>query len=911
MQHIVFEYDPQRSRRNRQFTIRLSERERVGNKLVKRGPDKVYFSSELPAITNKIGDYFLFKKALENEMEFRKIEGRFISQEDEFTILRISPYDLREFVEETKRNKTLCDKKGNILNFRYFLDVKPEIIFQYGNDGYSIGVYLQEIEYAELDYTLRSKQVIAVYKDRILALHPDIPQNFFESLPTDRKISFKNIEKMQESLSVFGDKITFRVQGKKKKKSLKSTDCRPVLNFASSLKYAELSFEYNHKLKVKSHDPRKVFFDLANGIEIQRNYSSENGYINLMKKAGVQYRPSEYGDWFFPSLKLDCILKKLNKNGFKLQIDQKPFRIKIKHDWQVRIEGRHIHVQGNISYKERKADLTKIFKSFVNNQPFFLLSDGSYGYMSSPLKKELHRLFENGLIKKDEIVIRDFHFPGVSEIFKDKADSDVDLNFRNLLTFEAEMGRLKAYPVPESLKDILRPYQKQGYYWLSSLNELGFNGILADDMGLGKTLQVLTLLLRFKETSDQGSSLLVVPKTLIYNWELEIKKFTPSLTYILHTGKDRDKDGISFNGHDLIITSYALMRIDFDIFETIKWNYLILDEAQAIKNPSAQITQAVKRIDSKHRLSLSGTPVENSPVDLWSHFDFLMPGFLEDINQFIEKYNANEPKNLERLREKSKPFILRRLKSQVCKELPPKTEITLSCEFTDDQKYAYDQALLSGKEDLSKKKTEHQSISIHILTLLLRLRQIACHPSLAFPDKDKTAFTSGKHELVLETAEEIISEGHKILIFSQFIEHLRILQITFKSKGIDNFYLDGSTVDRQGVIQGFQEREGPCVFFISLKAGGLGLNLTEASYVFLLDPWWNPAVENQAIDRCYRIGQENPVTVYRFITEDSVEEAVSKLQEMKNAMEKAVISEADIDHVPLTEERLEALLEVL
>jgi SNF2 family DNA or RNA helicase len=202
-------------------------------------------------------------------------------------------------------------------------------------------------------------------------------------------------------------------------------------------------------------------------------------------------------------------------------------------------------------------------------------------------------------------------------------------------------------------------------------------------------------------------------------------------------------------------------------------------------------------------------------------------------------------------------------------------------------------------------------MSIHILTLLLRLRQISCHPSLAFPDKDETTFTSGKHELVLEIAEEIISEGHKILIFSQFIEQLKILKNRFTSQGIDNFYLDGSTVDRPGVIQGFQESEEPCVFFISLKAGGLGLNLTEASYVFLLDPWWNPAVENQAIDRCYRIGQENPVTVYRFITKDSIEEAVMGLQETKNAIEKEVISEADIDHVPLTEERLEALLEVL
>lgn len=911
MRTIVFEYDPLRSNINRQFTIRLCERDRIGDKWIKQGPNRVYFTSDLKEMMNKVVDYFLFKRALESEMEFRRLEGRFASGEDEYTILRVSPYDLQEFVEETKRNKGLCDKEGNILNFHYISNVRPEIIFRHGNDGYHIHVYLREIEYSKLDYTLRSKQVIAVHKDRIFAIHPDIPQDFFLSLPSDRKIPFKDLEDIQKSLSSFGDKITLNIEGKKKKKTLKKADFMPVLDFIPSLKYADLSFQYSDQFHVRSHDTTQVFFDLANGVEIQRNRSLEDEYISFLEKVGVQYRPSKNGDWFFPGLKLDRILKKLNKKGFKLRIEQKPLRSEAEHDWKVRVEDDHIHIQGMISYNERKTDLTSIFKAFVNNQRYFPVSDGSYGYISSPLKKELHRLFENGLIKEDEIVLRDFHFPGVSNIFQDKDDNHVDERFRNLLAFEKEMGKLKAYPVPESLKDILRPYQKQGYYWLSSLNELGFSGILADDMGLGKTLQVLTLLLSQKQTTNSGSSLLVVPKTLIYNWEIEINKFTPSLTYILHTGKDRDTDEVKFNDHDLVITSYALMRIDFDIFEKIRWNYLILDEAQAIKNPSAQVTRVIKKINAEHRLSLSGTPVENSPVDLWSHFDFLMPGFLEDIDQFKERYNASDPKDLKQLRDKSKPFILRRLKSQVCTELPPKTEITLFCEFTEDQKYIYDRALLSGKREISDKKSEQRSISIHILTLLLRLRQISCHPSLALPDKDKSAMTSGKHEMILDTAEKIISEGHKILVFSQFTEHLKILKNTFISQGIEHFYLDGSTIDRKRVIEDFQQYRNPCVFFMSLKAGGVGLNLTEASYVFLLDPWWNPAVENQAIDRCYRIGQENPVTVYRFITKDSIEERVSELQEIKNVMEKAVISEVDIDHVPLTEKRLEALLDVL
>ena len=280
MQKIVFEYDPLRSKRNRQFTVRLSERQRVGYKWIKKGPNIVYAASDLQKIIDRVTDYFIFRKALESEMEFRKVEGRFASEQDEYTILRISPYNLKEFVEETGKNKGLCDEEGNILEFRYISKVEPEIIFQHGNDGYSIDVYLQEVEYSKLDYTLRSKQVIAVYKDRILAIHPDIPQSFFQSLPLDRKIPLKDLDNMQKSLSVFGDKIILRFKGKK---ISKKDDFRPVLNFISSLKYANLRFQYGDKLSVKSNDTRKVFFDLANGFEIQRNSSLEDKYINILE----------------------------------------------------------------------------------------------------------------------------------------------------------------------------------------------------------------------------------------------------------------------------------------------------------------------------------------------------------------------------------------------------------------------------------------------------------------------------------------------------------------------------------------------------------------------------------------------------------------------------------------------------
>ncbi|MCP4688097.1 MAG: DEAD/DEAH box helicase, partial [Desulfobacterales bacterium] len=341
----------------------------------------------------------------------------------------------------------------------------------------------------------------------------------------------------------------------------------------------------------------------------------------------------------------------------------------------------------------------------------------------------------------------------------------------------------------------------------------------------------------------------------------------------------------------------------------IQWNYLILDEAQYIKNPRAQTTRAIKKIPSNHRLSMTGTPVENSPVDLWSQFDFLMPGFLGGLKNFKERCAADARGTLEELRKSTGPFILRRLKSQVCRELPLKTEITRFCDFAEEQKRLYDQTLLAGREGIEKKKRDdaHQPLAVHMLTLLLRLRQIACHPSLV-PDAGPGPRDSGKQEEVMRAAGEILAEGHKMLIFSQFTAHLKLMRKSFEAARFKTYYLAGETRNRIEVIERFNNSEEPCVFFISLKAGGLGLNLTNANYVFLLDPWWNPAVENQAIDRCHRIGQENPVTVYRFITKGSIEEKVSAMKEVKKRMERAVITEADIDAVPLSEEALARLL---
>jgi hypothetical protein len=351
------------------------------------------------------------------------------------------------------------------------------------------------------------------------------------------------------------------------------------------------------------------------------------------------------------------------------------------------------------------------------------------------------------------------------------------------------------------------------------------------------------------------------------------------------------------------IVQVRLLRTETPLICTVKWEYVILDEAQAIKNADTVTARAVKHVPAVSRLSITGTPVENAAADLWSQFDFLMPGFLDDLAAFKDTY-TDAAEDLGRLRQKTKPYILRRLKSQVLAELPPKTEVTIYCEFTEDQKAIYDQALVTARDAM---ETLTGPRSFHILRLILRLRQIACNPHLAIKESRKP-LGSGKTEEILNAAMEILSAGHKILIFSQFTRHLKLIEGFFRSRDIPTYYLDGQTTDRGAVVQAFKSHAGACPFFISLKAGGTGLNLSEATYVFLLDPWWNPAVENQAIDRCHRIGQHQPVTIYRFITRDSIEEKVDELKTIKKQIESAVIDETAPHYLPFDEKTLKSLI---
>ena len=451
--------------------------------------------------------------------------------------------------------------------------------------------------------------------------------------------------------------------------------------------------------------------------------------------------------------------------------------------------------------------------------------------------------------------------------------------------------------LPKGVNAELREYQMKGFSWLWFMYKYGLNGILADDMGLGKTLQALSLIQKAKEEDGSMPVLVVCPTSVVFNWESEIQKFTPELTCLKLSGVDRKAIFEKINDYDIVITSYALIRRDIEELKDIKFRYVILDESQNIKNAMSQTAQSVKMLNADHKLALSGTPIENRLEELWSVFDFLMPGFLFNVAEFNFRYvnpiMERQDKTVEkRLKMQIYPFILRRMKRDVAKDLPDKVENIAYCEMTPEQKDFYLDVLDSTKEELFKSIEQNglEKSRMSIFSALLRLRQICCHPRLYDKEMVKGDILSGKFEYLKGMLDQIISEGHRVLLFSQFVDMLDLIKGWLEREGIPYEYLTGKTKDRQGAVERFNSSDKIPIFLISLKAGGTGLNLTGADYVIHYDPWWNPAVEDQATDRAYRIGQTKKVFVYRIITKNTVEEKIQKLKSIKRNLVDSVIS---------------------
>ncbi len=434
--------------------------------------------------------------------------------------------------------------------------------------------------------------------------------------------------------------------------------------------------------------------------------------------------------------------------------------------------------------------------------------------------------------------------------------------------------------LPTDLTATLRSYQKTGIDWLCALRDANLGALLADDMGLGKTLQALCGL--------RGRTLVITPTSVLHNWVDEIARFRPGLSHNLYHGPGRRLN----RKRDVTLTTYAILRIDADKLADEYWDTLILDEAQAIKNPDSKVTRAAYRLQGDFRMTLSGTPVENRLDELWSQFHFINRGLLGTRRDFEERYakpiGAGDAENAARLRDRIRPFVLRRLKREVAPELPPRTDVVLHTTLTESERNTYDAIRAAAIENVVSQLSSGANV-MQALEVLLRLRQAACHSALV---PGQTASSSSKVELLLEFLDEVLAEGHKALVFSQWTSLLDLVQPHLDAVDISYTRLDGRTRDRAGVVANFQDPEGPPVLLASLKAGGLGINLTAADHVFILDPWWNPAAEDQAADRAHRIGQNRPVMVYRLVAEDTVEEGILALQEKKRALSEAALGGA-------------------
>ncbi|MBO9562188.1 MAG: SNF2 helicase associated domain-containing protein [Niastella sp.] len=582
-----------------------------------------------------------------------------------------------------------------------------------------------------------------------------------------------------------------------------------------------------------------------------------------------------------------------------------------------------IHISSNtdwfdarvdIVFGEQKVTVADVKKALANRQQFVQLNDGTLGILPEEWIKKYSLLFRVGEGKQNQLRLSKYHMSVIDELYDGRSEEELVLKLEEKYDQLRSFNKIREIPVPEHLAHILRPYQEHGFHWLNYLSEIGWGGILADDMGLGKTVQALSYMHYYRKHHGHLKALVVCPTTLMFNWENEIRKFTPELTYYIHHGGERTRNKEQFASSEVVITTYGTLRSDIKLLVDIQFDYVILDESQAIKNPASKVTRAACLLNSKNRICLSGTPLQNNTFDIFAQMNFLNPGMLGSLEFFRQEFaipidKFGEADRKDHLRKLLFPFILRRTKEQVAKDLPEKTETILYCEMDDEQRNIYD-AYRNDFRDKILGTIESQGIQRSQLTILqglMKLRQICDSPAILNETEKFPNHSIKLEELGREITENI--SDHKALVFSQFLGMLALIREKLKELDVDYEYFDGSTsaVDREKAIQRFQNDKNCRVFLISLKAGGVGLNLTAADYVYIVDPWWNPAVEQQAIDRTHRIGQTKNIFAYRMICKDTIEDKILQLQDRKRLLAKDLITDDEGFVKSLTREDVEYL----
>ena len=641
-------------------------------------------------------------------------------------------------------------------------------------------------------------------------------------------------------------------------------------------------------------------------VHVLRDSAAEAAARDLLTELGL--KATDPTTWRLAIKSMPRVARDLIQAGWHVEAEGKAFRRPGTSRVDLRSGIDWFELHGEVDYGSAKASLPQLLAALRRGETMIPLGDGSFGLLPEDWLARFAPLAGLGATEKDFLRFRQNQAALLDALLAAQPDVRVDEVFERVRDRLHSFQGIQAAEQPAGFCGKLRDYQREGLGWMEFLRDFGFGGCLADDMGVGKTAQVLALIESRRE-SRPGPSLVVAPKSLMFNWREEAARFTPQVRVLIHTGMSRDAAEIG--NYDLVLTTYGTMLRDAPQLAGILFDYVVLDEAQAVKNASTASAKAVRLLRGNHRLALSGTPVENHLGELWSLFEFLNPGMLGEAKVLkmaggLGRNPSPEARSL--LAHALRPFILRRTKQQVARELPPKTEQTIFCELDGPQRRHYDELRVHYRESLLS-RVETQGLAktkMHVLEALLRLRQAACHPGLIDPRRSEDP--SAKLDTLLDQLEELREEGHKALVFSQFTSLLAILRKRLDESGVRYEYLDGSTRDRQTHVETFQNDPDCSLFLISLKAGGLGLNLTAAEYVFLLDPWWNPAVEAQAVDRAHRIGQTRPVFAYRLIARDTVEEKVLELQKTKRELADAILGEDNSLIRDLKKEDLELLL---
>lgn len=693
-----------------------------------------------------------------------------------------------------------------------------------------------------------------------------------------------------------------------------------------------LYFEYNNKRYLSHTKPQTevwlstendsyTFYRFARDAEWEEMIRNEIKNIALNNTQGSEYKPSstnsEYHlvEWINQNEELISskgIQIKQNVHGVKFYLK------KLAIDLNAKLENDWFDVYGIIKFDEYEIPFILLKKNIIKGIREYVLPDGKVFIIPEEWFAKYKPLFIVGKVEKEKLALSRSSFGFIQQAEVECPDA------ANLLKRFEKVNFANQVTIPKGLNAELRDYQKLGLLWMQILNDCGIGGCLADDMGLGKTIQTLSVLLHNLEQNSNGephsptngiaqmgrTSLLVVPTSLLFNWQREIRRFTPELSVYQFTGPNRTRAITTLVNHDIVLTTYGLLRNDIDMLKDVRFNYVVLDESQTIKNPTSKVYRSALLLKAKYYLTLSGTPIENSLTDLWAHLNFLNRGMLGSLRSFreefvipIEKGNEQVQKQLRRI---INPFILRRVKQEVAPELPELNEQVVFCNLTEEQKAVYE----SEKSIIRNQIIEnidglgYGQSAISILKGLTRLRQIANHPKML---DDYQACDSGKFEEVTRTIETLIQENHKVLVFSSFVKHLKIVENFLSKNDINYQMLIGSTTNRQQKVDDFQNNSSSKVFLISIKAGGVGLNLTAADYIIVLDPWWNPAVENQAIARAHRIGQDKKVFVYRFISVGTVEEKIQRLQESKLLLSENFVNNTN----PLSVIDEEQIMEIL